>query len=41
MYNNVVTSVRTSNGDIDDSSIRMITSRVSFEPLRFFCLGDG
>jgi phage gp37-like protein len=40
MYNNVVTSVRTSNGDIDDFSIRMITSRVSFEPLRF-CLGDG
>ena len=33
MYNNVVTSVRTSDGDTDDS-------RVSFEPLSV-CLSDG
>ena len=38
MYNNVVTSVQTSDGDIDDFP-KDYTS-VSFEPLSI-CFGDG
>jgi hypothetical protein len=44
MYNNVVTSVQTSDGDIDDFSIRIRLHQVSvltFEPLLFSLVMDN
>ena len=43
MYDNVVTSVRSSDGDTDDFPIKILNRTapgVSFEPLSF-CFGDG